>query len=139
MANYLLPARVGEFIRAFLLGSRVRISKTASFATVVVERVFDGFTVMLMFLLVLFLMDFPASRSSIFNQNNIKMVGLISFLFYCTVLAALLLMRFHNEKINRLFGLMLKPLPPKLASKIWDKVEAFVTGLGICKMPGILS
>ena len=133
MANYLLPARVGEFIRAFLLGNRVQISKTASFATIVVERVFDGLTVMVMFVVVLFWMPFPPSHSSFFNQGNIRLVGLLSFLFYLLVLLTLLLMRFHNERVNRIFGFFLKPLPPKLASKIIQKVDAFVSGLGILK------
>lgn len=133
MANYLLPARVGEFIRAFLLGNRVQISKTASFATIVVERVFDGLTVMVMFVVVLFWMPFPPSRSAFFNQENIKLVGLISFLFYLLVLLTLLLMRFHNERVNRIFGFFLKPLPSKFASKIIQKVDAFVSGLGILK------
>jgi hypothetical protein len=133
MANYLLPARVGEFIRAFLLGDRVQISKTASFATIVVERVFDGLTVMVMFVVVLFWMPFPPSHSSFFNQGNIRLAGLLSFLFYLVVLLTLLLMRFHNERVNRIFGFFLKPLPPKLASKIIQKVDAFVSGLGILK------
>jgi hypothetical protein len=38
MANNIFPARVGEFVRAIILGHRARISKTASFATIVVER-----------------------------------------------------------------------------------------------------
>jgi hypothetical protein len=133
MANYLLPARVGEFIRAFLLGSRAQISKTASFATIVVERVFDGFTVMVMFLVVLLLMPFPAGTASIFNQRNIKLVGFLSFIFYLSVLGTLLLMYFHNQRVNRLFDYLLKPFPPNLALKVRGKVDAFIFGLGILK------
>jgi len=133
MANYLLPARVGEFIRAFLLGSRAQISKTASFATIVVERVFDGFTVMVMFLVVLFLMPFPAGTASIFNQRNIKLVGLLSFIFYLSVLGTLLLMYFHNQRVNRLFVFLLRPFPTNLALKVREKVDAFIFGLGILK------
>ena len=133
MANYLLPARVGEVIRAILLGNRVRISKTASFATIVVEKVFDGFTLMLMFLVVVLFLPFPTSGSTVFNRENIKLVGLLSFLFYLAVLGTLLLMRFHNQRVNRVFGFFLKPFPPSLASKIKEKVEAFIVGLGILR------
>lgn len=139
MANYLLPARVGEFIRAFLLGSRVRISKTASLATIVVERVFDGLTVMVLFMVVLVFMPFPpAGSSSLFTGENFKLVGLISFLFYLLVLATLLLMRSHIEWVNRIFGFLLKPLPRKLTVRIAEKVESFVSGLGILKNTGQL-
>ncbi len=133
MANYLLPARIGEFIRAFLLGTRVQISKTASFATIVVERVFDGLTVMVMFVVVLLWMPFPPSHSAIFNEENIKLVGLLSFLFYLLVMITLLLMRFHNERVNRIFAFFLKPPPPPITSKVVQKVDAFVSGLGILK------
>jgi glycosyltransferase 2 family protein len=136
MANYLLPARAGEFVRAFLLGSRMQISKTASFATIVVERVFDGLTIMLMFLVVLFVMPFPPAHSSIFNEENIKLAGLLSFLFYLFVLGILLLMRFHSQRSNRIFGFLLKPLPTGLAVKIEKKMEAFVFGLSILKNAG---
>lgn len=47
MVNNLLPARVGEFVRAYMLGMLTEISKSASFGTVVLERVFDVFTVLL--------------------------------------------------------------------------------------------
>ena len=39
--NTLLPGRLGEIARAVLLGRRVGISKTAAFATIVLERLFD--------------------------------------------------------------------------------------------------
>lgn len=46
----LLPLRVGELVRAYYLGEEEKVSKTAALATVVVERVFDGLT--LLFLIV---------------------------------------------------------------------------------------
>ena len=54
-ANSVLPARVGEIIRAYVLGRRERLSKTTAFATIVLERVFDGLTILLFLLLVVFL------------------------------------------------------------------------------------
>src|ERR1700752_2343939 len=49
MANNVLPGRVGEFVRPYLTGKRFGISRTASFATVVLERVFDGLTMLAVF------------------------------------------------------------------------------------------
>ncbi|NLI17006.1 MAG: flippase-like domain-containing protein [candidate division Zixibacteria bacterium] len=42
MANNLLPARVGEVIRALSLSQKHQLSKTSVFATVVAERAFDS-------------------------------------------------------------------------------------------------
>ena len=135
MANYLLPARVGELLRAFLLGSRLRISKTASLATIVVEKVFDGFTIMLLLVALLLFMPFPAGRSAFFNQDSVKLAGLAGFLFYLAVLVVLLLLRFHNEPINRLFGFILQPFPARLALKVREKLDAFAFGLDMLKSP----
>jgi len=131
MANNILPARVGEFIRAYVLGSKEKISKTASFATIVIERLFDAFTVLLIFLLVILFMPFPPDRSPTFTQHHIKMAGFLSFFLYLIVLGALLSLRFHNEKAKRLIGFFLKHLPQKLSDKILIKIESFVRGLEI--------
>ena len=47
--NNVLPARLGEIARAVLVGRRHQLSRSATLATVVVERIFDG-VVMLLFL-----------------------------------------------------------------------------------------
>lgn len=38
MANVLFPARLGEFVRAYVLGGNNPVSATTAFATIVVER-----------------------------------------------------------------------------------------------------
>lgn len=53
----LLPGRLGELARPVLLGRRVGISKTAAFATIVLERLFDLMSVLL--ILVAYLLFFP--------------------------------------------------------------------------------
>ncbi|MGE5810758.1 MAG: lysylphosphatidylglycerol synthase transmembrane domain-containing protein, partial [Ignavibacteria bacterium] len=42
MANNLLPARLGEFVRAYMMGKKEGISKSATLATIVLERILDG-------------------------------------------------------------------------------------------------
>ncbi|HOE95046.1 MAG TPA: lysylphosphatidylglycerol synthase transmembrane domain-containing protein [Candidatus Sumerlaeota bacterium] len=55
--NSILPARVGEFVRVYLVGTRLGPGIPAAAATVVVERIFDG--LMLLILLVLCLALLP--------------------------------------------------------------------------------
>ncbi len=45
MVNFLFPGRAGEVVRAWLLSRREQVSTSAVFATVVVERLFDGLAV----------------------------------------------------------------------------------------------
>jgi uncharacterized protein (TIRG00374 family) len=45
--NNLLPAHLGEFVRVFLLARQQRLSKSAVLSSVVLERMFDGITILL--------------------------------------------------------------------------------------------
>ena len=49
MANNVLPVRMGEIVRSYYLGQREDVSKSATLATIAVERIMDG--VVLLFLL----------------------------------------------------------------------------------------
>ena len=57
LGNNILPARAGEFIRAYVLGQRERMAKSAVLATVIVERVVDLLVVL--FLLAVTLLVYP--------------------------------------------------------------------------------
>lgn len=46
MANNLLPARLGELVRSYYLARREQLSTSAALATVAVERVYDGVTLL---------------------------------------------------------------------------------------------
>ena len=47
LANNILPLRAGEFVRSYYLATREKISSATGLATVLVERVFDGLTLIL--------------------------------------------------------------------------------------------
>lgn len=133
MANNIFPARVGEFVRAIILGHRAKISKTTSFATIVVERLFDGFTVLSLFLLVIIFMAFPPDHSGLFSQGTLKSAAFLSFVFYTLVLGILLLLRFHNQRTYRIISFFLGRLPESLSHKITKKIDSFVSGLDVLK------
>ena len=46
MANNILPVRLGEVVRAYYVGEREKVSKVSALATIAVERVFDGLTLL---------------------------------------------------------------------------------------------
>ena len=48
-ASFLLPARAGEVIRPYLLARKESLSATAAFATIILERLLDLVTVLLLF------------------------------------------------------------------------------------------
>ena len=57
--NNLLPGRLGEFWRAYLLGRKRNVRKTFALASVVVERVFDGLTLIALLALVSMTIQLP--------------------------------------------------------------------------------
>ncbi|MCU0578702.1 MAG: flippase-like domain-containing protein [Desulfobacterota bacterium] len=131
MANNLFPARIGELVRAFDLGEREKISKTASLATIVVERLFDGFAVLLLFLMVILFLPFPEQSTSLLSIRQIKTVGLLSLLFTLLVLTVLVLLRLHIRPVDRVVRWCLKPLPDRLAGRLQGLIASFVSGLEV--------
>ena len=57
--NNVFPARAGEISRAYLVGKGNGISKTSSLATIFVERIFDGLTIVVILAILLFINPFP--------------------------------------------------------------------------------
>ncbi|HJW84174.1 MAG TPA: lysylphosphatidylglycerol synthase transmembrane domain-containing protein [Anaerolineae bacterium] len=122
MGNNVYPARAGELLRAYVLKRNERVSASASLATVIVERIFDG-VVMLLFVFVAlpfapFLPD--ALRSIVIGGSLIFLTALAVFLFLAArpALAA----RIYNPIIERL-------LPGRLREKARGLLDRFMTGL----------
>lgn len=60
LANNVMPARAGEFVRAYVLGKKEHISKSMVFATVLVERLTDLLVTLLLLVLVVWFLPFPS-------------------------------------------------------------------------------
>ena len=60
MANNVLPARVGEFARAYALSRLEPITASAAFGTLVVERFMDGVILLLFLVVPVLTPGFPA-------------------------------------------------------------------------------
>lgn len=120
MANNVLPARMGEFVRAYALGKSESLSASLSFATIVVERVFDGFT-LLLFLVggLLFLRPEPWLVWS----------AIASFCLYLGVLAALVSLR--GPRGLALVTRLLAWLPARVRGQALGLLDSFALGLGV--------
>lgn len=60
MANNIFPSRAGEVVRAYVTGRKEGISRSATFATILIERIFDGLVLVLFFAVALFVAPLPA-------------------------------------------------------------------------------
>ncbi|MDO8672930.1 MAG: lysylphosphatidylglycerol synthase transmembrane domain-containing protein [Dehalococcoidia bacterium] len=122
-ANNVLPARVGEFVRAFDLARKEGLSKSLSFATIVLERVFDGWT--LIALRVVVILVFPDAGLS----REVRIVEIASIAVFLAVSLSLAFLILRETLALRAIAYCLKPLPGALATAIKSIVDRFVLGL----------
>jgi len=127
MANNVLPFRIGEIVRAFIIGKMGNVSRSASFATIAVERVIDIFTILLIATTVISLQEMPDSMFP-FQQIGLILLVIVVVFFGFT----LFLLKNTNFALNVL-GKLLKPLPEKYKEKIIQISESFITGLKVIK------
>jgi glycosyltransferase 2 family protein len=120
MANVLTPAHMGEFLRAYVLSRKPEVSMGSAFATIVVERIIDVFSLLGIMLLVLFIHPFP---DWVINSGYI-MLGLTAALFLFLVG-----LKKFDAKMRTLMGVILKPLPERLGARIEGFTEKFIQGI----------
>ncbi len=130
-ANCVLPARLGEFIRANYIGRMERISKSSSFGTIVIERLFDTFTILLLFAFVMLFIDFPREWTSI--GMALRTGGLILFLLFLVSIALIILLKEKTSAFLAIAEKVLFFLPKKLRHKLVVMLDGFSKGLVLVK------
>jgi len=134
MANNLLPARLGEFVRAYVLARREGLETPSVFASLVIDRLFDGFTVLLMLLLTLFTLQLPQGMSE--AETALRMGGVITFLLYCVVMLFLYLLKSNTAKTLEYTGKVLKPFPLAFGTKVLALLGSFIGGIRLSSRIG---
>jgi uncharacterized protein (TIRG00374 family) len=145
MANNVLPGRVGEFVRPYLAGKRLGISSAASFATVVLERVFDGLTMLLIFGVGSALLSTRIQQAAMNTEFSILGHGGAEFYHWIrvSILAAafifigLLVLAFTAITFKERFfsgaSRMAEHLPRGIRSKVGEILRRFVSGLEVLR------
>lgn len=127
MANNLLPARIGEFVRAYTLGSREQISKSLSLATIVLERVCDGLT--LIALMGFSLIIFPSPRQT----GDVEFVEYFATAVFVGAIIFLVFLLLREKAALKVVSFLMKPLPHRLEHKAHQLLMSFVLGLHALK------
>jgi len=129
MANNLLPARLGEFVRAYLLAQREELETPAVFASLVIDRLFDGFTVLLMLVITLFTLRLPEAMAD--AGVALRAGGVITFLIYCMVIVFLFLLKRQTMKMLSFLSIMLKPFPQSFTDRLIPLLGSFIAGINL--------
>ena len=120
MANTFLPAHLGEIVRAWHASRKTGIAASSVFATIVVERLIDVVSLLLLLGLALVVFPFPGWV----RQSGGLMLALVIVLS-----ALLLLMKRHRPKALAVSGRLLSFLPAAPAARVRELLDQFLNGV----------
>lgn len=122
MANNVFPLRLGEVLRALAIGKSANISKTTSFATILVERIIDVISLLVILGFTVFFHEFPP---------NIRNAGVIIFIGSILLVVFIILLLRKTTKTLRFIGFLISPFPLKIKKKIYRTIKKFLTGFEV--------
>jgi len=122
MAVNILPARLGEFARPYLVKKRNGIKMSATMATVIVERVFDLLTLMLFMFIVILKVPLP---------EGVKKAGIIMLIVSVSIFIILIILAIKRDSSINKIDAVLKIFPAKIAGPLNRLAHSFIDGLQI--------
>jgi uncharacterized protein (TIRG00374 family) len=123
-ALMILPFRLGEFARPYLIAERPRLRVSAALSSVVVERVADGLFTASLLLVTLF-----AVPEGTPHLGEIRKAGYVMSALFGGLLAFLVLAYVSRELAVRLVTRLLRPLSARFAEHAGGMLDAFIRGL----------
>jgi uncharacterized protein (TIRG00374 family) len=133
MGNNIYPARAGEVLRAIILKRREGVSISASLATIIVERIFDG-VVMLAFVFVN-LPELAKLTTESGFVGNIQQVAVIGTGIFLAALIAFLLAAMFPHATMKAALRAIQILPQHQHTRIIGLANRFLDGLASLRSP----
>jgi uncharacterized protein (TIRG00374 family) len=134
MANNILPARAGEIARIYAAGKLTGVSYSASFASIAIERVFDGLTILL---LMAGALSFAGLGSDI-TIGGVALVGVaktVSLVFVALLAFSMFAVHKPDFGLRIADGLSSAILPQLWAAKSMKVARGLLLGLDSLKDP----
>jgi hypothetical protein len=125
LINNIFPAHIGELARSYIIGIKENISKSSSFATVVMERIFDVSTLIFMLLIVSFFLPLPLWMEKILIISSIS--------FGIVLLTLIIMIVYDASTVLNLFDKLIPNRWKNNFNKLIPLVNSFATGLFILK------
>jgi uncharacterized membrane protein YbhN (UPF0104 family) len=159
MANCVLPARIGEIIRPVMVARKEKIKVTVSFATVVMERIFDMLSIIVFASLLFFFLpaetlqdksvstinhaeasaevvkaEYVNEESETGASNTIKQLkkwSIVMAFFGILAITSLFLLSLYPRKAGAVFEKLLFFFPHHLRDKLVNMLHSFISGLQV--------
>jgi len=122
MGNNVYPARAGELLRAYVLKRNDQVSASASLATIIVEKMFDG--------LVMLLFVFVALPTAPFLPADLRLIVVLGSLVFFGALIVFLFLAARPTLAARVYNPLIDHLmPERFRQRARDLLDRFMTGL----------
>lgn len=134
MGNNIYPARAGEVLRAYVLRRREHVPISASLATIIVERAFDGL-VMLAFVF-LNLPELARLTADSGFAGSIRGLALLGSAVFLGAVVVFLAMAAYPARAQQAIAWLLERLvPERYRARLAGLSERFLGGLGSLRSP----
>lgn len=121
MGNNVYPARAGEVIRCYVLRRKEAVSMSASLATVLVERIFDG---VIMLLFVFFALPFTPM------ETWLQRIVIVASLAFFGALGFFFIIAMRHDLAQRVYGWVIDRLvPARFRPSLRGIMDRFMEGL----------
>jgi uncharacterized protein (TIRG00374 family) len=133
-ANTVLPARAGEVIRPYFLARHEHMSATGAFATIILERLLDTVTVLILLASYVFIFDQTLRATNPVALEWLKWIGLTAAGAAFAALVVLFVLAGDPERLGRATARIARVIP-RFATLIARVAEKFARGLGAIRHP----
>lgn len=130
MMNNVLP-RAGEFVRPYAIGKLEGVSRSAAFGTVLIERIFDILSFMVLILLIPFLYNGPLTENFPWLQETGIWLTVVTLAF----LGLFIYLMFRRDIVERFLKFITRKLSEKKAQLVEHIVHSFLDGFLFLKDP----
>jgi uncharacterized protein (TIRG00374 family) len=137
-ASSILPARAGEVIRPYFLARHENMTATGAFATIVLERVLDVLTVLVLLASSVFVFNRSVGAANPTAFAAIKWAGATALGVAMATLVVMFVLAGDPGRIGRWMARLEASVSSKLAGLIGGVAEKFSRGLGVVRRPGRL-
>lgn len=128
LAIHIFPFRIGEVVKPYLLKKKEEVSFSAGFATVGIERVFDGLTLVLFLIFSLIFANFKTETIPYVGKSINYLIIAGALIFGISFLFLFLLV--YNQKIAiKIITKLMFLFPEKLKDRVVSILSKFVHGL----------
>lgn len=130
LANNVLPARAGEFVRAYVLSRREPVATGTAFGSLFLERMLDGFSLVGILYALTFVRDFPAWADTTARVAFWIFFGFLAFQILLVVWPRRVILAAKWVGRRILGGRFEEPIEGALAT--------FVDGFHLLRRPGLV-